>query len=118
MAVFGRTGIGGVILNGRRVDRPLLRIWWVASEKGPKVAILIPRRFGKASRRNRIRRRLREFVMGRLRAAAAPVCLVIKLKQDFVGEAGYIAVRSELEDVLGSILRELGKNDDPCDQRL
>ena len=113
MVAFGRTGIGGVISGGHRIDRPFLRVWWVVSGEGPRVGILIPRKFGKAYRRNRVRRRLRELVMERLRTVAVPVCMVVKLKR-YVGEADYVAVRAELEGILESVLQRFGEDADPC----
>ncbi len=90
-----------------------MRVWWVVSGEGPRVGILIPRKFGKASKRNRVRRRLRELVMERLRTVAVPICMVVKLKQ-YLGEADYVAVRTELEDMLESVLQRFGEDTDTC----
>lgn len=90
-----------MLRSGRRCRTPRLDIAWCANDVGhPRLGIVVPRYHATAVARNRLRRRLREFVRRRLLRCLSPVDLVVRARA-----AAYRAKASDLYGDLGEWLK-------------
>ena len=73
--------IAAVQRRGRRRRSPRLDIFWCGNELGhPRFGVVVPRHGQTAVARNRLRRRLREILRGRVLPTLSPLDLVVRTR--------------------------------------
>lgn len=69
--------------QGRRSRTPRIDLYWLANALGhPRLAVIVPRYGATAVARNRLRRRLREWVRRQILARLAALDVVVKARPE------------------------------------
>jgi len=77
---------------------------------GPRVGLTVPKALGKATARNRIKRRLREAVRGAMPLLSAPVDVVLHPKRSVL-EAEFAVIEREVQTIFRSVQAAAEKRD-------
>ncbi|OHA02894.1 MAG: ribonuclease P protein component [Candidatus Sungbacteria bacterium RIFCSPLOWO2_02_FULL_54_10] len=110
MKSSGRLGRGAdldlVLQRGRRLSHPLFSVAWRANgTKGQRFALIVPRTVDKrATVRNRLRRRMREFMRVHAGALAPPRDIAITCRREAAA-----ATRKAFYEALEELIARLGK---------
>ncbi len=79
---------------------PLFVVYYLPIEHGPKVGIVVSKKFGKAVKRNKLKRQIREIVRGHLPHLK---CAVVILPRMRVKEASFHEMKRMLDDMLEQV---------------
>ena len=80
---------------------PLFVVYYLPIENGPRVGIVVSKRFGKAVKRNKLKRQIREIVRGHL-PHLGNVAVVVLPRMKVKG-ATFHQMKRVLDEMLGEI---------------
>jgi len=90
-----------VYARGKMLKTPLFVVYYLPIKDGPKVGIVVSKRFGKAVQRNKLKRQIREIVRGHL-PHLGDVAVVVLPRMKVKG-ADFHTMKSVLDEMLEEI---------------
>ena len=86
--------------KGKMLKSRLFVVYFMPIDKEPKVAIVVSKRFGKAVRRNKLKRRIREVIRGHLPLLKHAIIVLPRMKAQNVS---FWDLKKDLDSLLNII---------------